>query len=267
MCVAIVKPLGANVPSLKTLEKCWSANPDGAGVAYNAEGGGIAIRKGLMEWKEFEKFFKQFKNAKHLTMFIHFRIKTHGSVSAGNTHPFPLAPDAETLRQCVGVFDSVMMHNGMLPFKSKIDEGSDTMELARRLSEFSADDIPKAAHLIEPLIDGNKVAIWQRDHKPILLGHWYKKDGVFFSNLNHESGGMLKSFGGGWFDGFKKSKKNAHDPDDPYDEYGNWYIETPNALDKQSLKRGRCPWCDNEVDKTYNGDYVCYYCGTMFKMK
>ena len=268
MCVAIVKPVGAKVPSLKTLKKCWDANPDGAGVAYNAEGGGIAIRKGLMKWKEFEKFFKRFKNAKHLTIFIHFRIKTHGAVSAGNTHPFPLSADPATLRQCVGVFDSVMMHNGVLPLHPTIDDGSDTMELAKLLSTFSSDDVPHAGELLEPFLGSDKVAIWQKGCEPIMLGDWRKKDGCFYSNFLWECYGSLKGFGN-WFDNWKSPHETkADDPvADEYDNVnGDWYYDTPGGFDLQTLRKGRCPYCDNEVIRTKGGNYACSYCGTMWML-
>lgn len=83
MCIAIYKPEGTTI-SKATLERCFNANPDGAGFMYvdNKE---LHMHKGYFTFNEFYKNYKQHANKQAV---IHFRIKTHGSINVDNCHPF-----------------------------------------------------------------------------------------------------------------------------------------------------------------------------------
>lgn len=185
MCVAIYKPAGVKAPSLETLRACWDANPDGAGMAYNARKGGFAISKGFMKWEKFEEAYKALSpDNTHLQMFFHFRIATHGSVRPGNCHPFPVSNKLSELQACHGRYDAVLMHNGVLPLTPVLKDTSDSQELARRLAAFTdKKDLTKAIELIGELVGTSKVAIWL-DKKVYLLGSWQKHEDCYFSNLH-----------------------------------------------------------------------------------
>ena len=101
MCVAIYKPVGVKTPSLETLFQCWEANPDGAGFALpipDNEKYAFHIRKGFMTWEDFVRAFEKFNLADcESDLLIHFRIATHGGISPGNTHPFPITKEKKYL--------------------------------------------------------------------------------------------------------------------------------------------------------------------------
>ena len=83
MCIAIYKPKDKKLTK-EELQRCWDANPDGAGFMY-VHSGKLRIKKGFMT---FDRFFSSFNNLQHKTAVIHFRIKTHGKADESNTHPF-----------------------------------------------------------------------------------------------------------------------------------------------------------------------------------
>ena len=45
---------------------------------------------------------------------FHFRMATHGNVSAGNCHPFPISGKNDALTSTSGVFETGLMHNGII---------------------------------------------------------------------------------------------------------------------------------------------------------
>lgn len=83
MCIAIYKPEGIKIDR-KILERCYNANPDGAGFMYN-ENKELHMHKGFFSFKDFYKDYKQHESKQAV---IHFRIKTHGPISTDNCHPF-----------------------------------------------------------------------------------------------------------------------------------------------------------------------------------
>lgn len=113
MCIIVVKRSGIRIGD-DILRECFASNPDGAGFAV-AKNGELRIRKGYFKFDEFSRAFKRFC-AKRDSALLHFRIKTHGSVSKDNCHPY-------------SVSDTVAMaHNGVLTdFRpDKDDDRSDT---------------------------------------------------------------------------------------------------------------------------------------------
>lgn len=83
MCIAIYKPEGIKIDKA-TLERCFNANPDGAGYMYN-DNKQLHMHKGYFTFKEFYKDFKKHEDKQAV---IHFRIKTHGAINKDNCHPF-----------------------------------------------------------------------------------------------------------------------------------------------------------------------------------
>ena len=73
MCIAIYKPEGHLIPQ-ETLERCFNANPDGAGYMFH-KNDKLYIKKGFFTFKEFWSSYKRDKSKQTV---IHFRIKTHG---------------------------------------------------------------------------------------------------------------------------------------------------------------------------------------------
>lgn len=228
MCVAIYKPQNVDIPSLETFKKCWNTNPDGAGVMYENEPTAkycYTIRKGFMQFSDFEKVYNELKNQKEKAMFFHFRIATHGGVTAGNTHPFPISQDIALLQHTHVVSNNVMIHNGVLPITPRLDTISDTAELAIRLSKNGLYKNLKAVkQLFEGFIGTNKIAI-ANERGIVLLGDWIEINGVFFSNENWNRTAVYSP---SWYYGY-------YDYDD-YDGFSNFDIDKYNKLLWQKIK-------------------------------
>ncbi len=139
MCVIVVCP--NTRPSSEMVEKCWQANPDGAGIAYReGEGSNTVVRwkKGLSLAK-----IKDEIEAAPFPFVAHFRIASVGKVVPNLTHPFPVHPKAP-LDLAGTTKGHVLFHNGTWTkwrdetwiaaarFKAKIPAGrwSDTRAMA-----------------------------------------------------------------------------------------------------------------------------------------
>ena len=102
MCVAIYKPAKVKLPSFDVLRLCWETNPDGAGFAMPTQDNSeyaFHLRTGFMTWEAFEKAVQDFKLSDcDGDLFLHFLIATHGGISPGNTHPFPVTKEKKYLQ-------------------------------------------------------------------------------------------------------------------------------------------------------------------------
>ena len=63
MCVIVHVPPTVEI-SKNTLEKCWKANPNGAGLMY-ATRGALVVRKGMMVFKDFYDEFEKITGINH----------------------------------------------------------------------------------------------------------------------------------------------------------------------------------------------------------
>lgn len=89
MCIAILNK--AKVISKDTLQRCWTANKDGAGYSY-ANNGKIFIVKELNSFTKFYAKYKEDRANFNGAFLIHFRIATQGLINEKNCHPFRVNP-------------------------------------------------------------------------------------------------------------------------------------------------------------------------------
>ena len=236
MCVAIYKPAGIKTPSLETLYQCWETNPDGAGFALpipDNEKYAFHICKGFMTWEDFVRAFEKFNLADcESDLLIHFRIATHGGISPGNTHPFPITKEKKYLQHTNILTNSVLIHNGMLPIEPEFRDISDTMELCRRLSDFPG-KLPETLKLLNGFIGTNRIAI-MLPGKVHLAGKWTKINGVYFSNTH-------------W--------QYHWDFDDD--------IRYPDEYELKLLEQNICPDCDGHIIRD-KGEYYCPDCDAVW---
>jgi hypothetical protein len=186
MCVIVFKPAGAECPTMDVLESCWTANPDGAGIAVS-EKSSVFMRKGFMKFSELANFCTENKVAGRVgqAIMFHFRIGTHGLKDAGNTHPFPISADPATLRQLTGRHAEVVAHNGVFSNVVTLPEVSDT-------GQFMADCAGEGGDPVDywnkhPTIRGwSRLFIMRPRNRYILLGDWHcsADSPCMFSNLN-----------------------------------------------------------------------------------
>ncbi len=122
------------MPSDKILTTCLRAHKDGFGMMVRT-GERVTIYKGLFDLPHILKIVKRVP--KNSEASFHFRLATHGTVSAGNCHPFPVTCRNDALTTPYGVFDSGLMHNGIISgFGSRNDSKlSDTMNFIKYLKK------------------------------------------------------------------------------------------------------------------------------------
>jgi hypothetical protein len=184
MCVILYKEEGMALPPKKEIKAMWQRNPDGAGIMWQTNNGVVKFAKGFMSLKSFLKFIYSGEDVLVKSrLAMHFRITTHGGTSKGNTHPFVInsSIDSHTLD---GSGDNILMHNGMLSLTPRKADISDSAELALRASSY---DCPRQfIQNISDMIGSNKLIIFTKGEKPLLVGQWQDKNGYKYSNLNHD---------------------------------------------------------------------------------
>ena len=131
MCIIAIAPAGVPLPTTDVVCNMWDNNPDGAGFMY-AKDGRVCIEKGYMKLKRLLKRLAQLEaeiDTTAATVVLHFRVGTHGSNNAANTHPFPVTDNLKPLRALSCRTDLGVAHNGVIPIKIRKGEDiSDTME-------------------------------------------------------------------------------------------------------------------------------------------
>ena len=216
MCVAIYKPMGAELPTKNDLYNCYLSNQDGAGFAY-WRNNKIHIKKGYMD---FESFYNDFLNEnfqKDENVFIHFRIATHGLVDGGNTHPFPVTNNFDDMRKTNNEYSGkCLIHNGIFHYGDNVIKSyskiiSDTMLFSRLLFEhlnnlsfknkmeeqlnleesvaktlFNHKSTDFLNENINKKIGYSKVAIMNEDGSVNIFGNWIEHNGVYYSNNSYQ---------------------------------------------------------------------------------
>ena len=165
MCVAIFKPAGKEMPSARTLFRCYSINPHGMG---------FATPNSVYHTMKYEDFFDAVQRVpKEEPCIIHFRWATHGSVRLENCHPFVKG-------------NVVFAHNGVLPIHPTGDMTDS--ETAFRNIIYPAIQkhgfkSKKADDVINAVAQGSRFAIMVGKDVE-LIGDWHKMNGIYYSNLN-----------------------------------------------------------------------------------
>lgn len=215
MCVIVYKPIGKKLPSENTLKKCFERNPDGAGYMLPINNK-VVIHKGLMTFNDFKKDIEKLlhdnniKDVKNIPIVLHFRISTQGGVQAGLCHPFPICRDYDNMRKLTNECDMALCHNGIISRCSKTETGghwdaktmswtkstknlnfNDTMTFIKDYASLVIDNDMYFAkndnkcELLEHLCEYSKLAIMNKKGFVKLIGQFYEKDGIYYSNLYH----------------------------------------------------------------------------------
>lgn len=186
MCIIVAKPAGIQCPDLETLETCFNANPDGAGLMW-ADGDQVRIIKGFMAWDEFSSTLKALGDVTNTGLVMHFRITTHGGTRPECCHPFPLTDDDTALRALDTTTAVGVAHNGVIHGQATDATTSDTMAyirdvlapLQRMTGDLLASD--DAMTVVESTV-GSKLAFLEPDGAITTIGDFIEDSGVFYSN-------------------------------------------------------------------------------------
>lgn len=217
MCVIVYKPIGKKLPSANTLKKCFEHNSDGAGYMLPINDK-VVIHKGLMKFDDFkkdiEKLFRDnnIKDVTNIPIVLHFRISTQGGRQAGLCHPYPICREYEEMRKLENTTDMALCHNGIISrcstseyygghwdsktrswtrgTKQKLDY-NDTMTFIKDYASLIIDNDMYFAQndnkceLLERLCEYSKLAIMNSNGFVKLIGQFFEKNGIYYSNLYH----------------------------------------------------------------------------------
>ena len=147
-----------------------------AAAALNRDGCGVMTAAGYIHkclYSDLDHFLNELRGIPtNVAAAVHFRWATHGSVKVGNCHPFVYN-------------DFAMMHNGVLPIKSRHDRTDSQIFLQQSLGPMlrafgAASDVVSATLNAT----GSRFAILDKKQKQIsIFGKWSMIDGVYYSNL------------------------------------------------------------------------------------
>lgn len=134
MCIIIHKPKGISL-SEEITRKASRINPDGFGVMYyDPEADRIVANK----WIDYdiESVVKFVESLKDYEAVFHYRIKTHGTISLDNCHPFKVLAKDDNEGEQNALFqgalpnrstDMYFMHNGVISVSKPQGDDSDTV--------------------------------------------------------------------------------------------------------------------------------------------
>ena len=226
MCVVVYKPKGKKMPKEQTLLDCFLANPDGAGYMFQKDKK-VKIKKGFMTFEEFYKSLMDDYSVvgKNTDFVLHFRISTQGGVNKPLCHPYPISKKMEDLKQLECESDIGLAHNGIISLTTeyssyysgkwsqygynydcydvylKEPDYNDTMKFITKYMSLimkTPEDIfdEDKVSIIEKLIGSyNKFAVMTGDAVK-LIGQFYEKDGIQYSNLSFVGRSNTYSFSG-----------------------------------------------------------------------
>lgn len=169
MCCIIIRPPGIELPE-GWFAQAWQSNSHGGGLMY-AKDNKLHFFKTM---KESELLAEYNAAPKDVTVFLHFRLATHGSRGVQGCHPHEAA---------AGV---MLMHNGIISGIAK-GEDSDSAMLGKILGRFTAESLFMDAMraLVESLIGHNNKVVWlHRDGRFCILNRmqWEEAKGLTISN-------------------------------------------------------------------------------------
>lgn len=186
MCVIVYKKRGYNIPDKKFLYRCWTANPNGAGFAYN-DNKSVHFVKGFETFKDFYNTLMQIdltEKLKNKDLIMHFRIATSGGVTPQKTHPFEICTSYKRMERLQGTCKSAFFHNGIISeFASA--KYSDTQNFNAMILA-NVKDIEHQPALVDYLakINESRFAIITKNN--VLLGGDYLIDSnMLVSNKNY----------------------------------------------------------------------------------
>lgn len=166
MCVIIIKPRGAKMPTKREFLQAKIVNPHGFGFVSES-----------MHYKstDFEDFYNHIKRVpKSENCIIHFRYATQGSVRIKNCHPF----------YCDGVW---FAHNGCLPYAPKGDMTDSEFAFRNFLLppiKENGIESPEAEEAISNIIGWSKFA-FMIDGEIYKFGQFVEYEGRYYSNMRH----------------------------------------------------------------------------------
>jgi len=267
MCIIIYHPEDTNMVSKQVLKHCWDKNSDGAGYSYWDQASKMwLVNKGFMSWSAFWLSFNAHSFSKQTTWIAHFRIATAGNTDGGNTHPFKICTNYDTMRIEKYRAKKIAFHNGVVG--SGEDEASDTMfHIKTYIAPLFPSIHKKKINIIITHLCETNSNRWLLTNGAtlFLFGDWETKDGVYYSNKSYV---IVKTYISQYTNYNNYGNYN-------YDYYRNKRAEeekenkeVQDKINKIKTNKLECPICGESefvMDSAYNvGECTCYTCGCVF---
>jgi hypothetical protein len=188
MCVIIIKPRGKRIPPKSILLKAWESNSHGAGYAITHKGEKTTrVQKGFLDFEAFYKALLEENVSKKDILLMHFRIKTHGHISAEHTQPFPISTSKADLEKLAYKTNMICAHNGIFSLQGQPNDISDTMYYVQEwLTKLDLTSASKEGSPVKKEIEDdctyNKIVLIVNGSVH-LFGKWEKYQGCHYSNL------------------------------------------------------------------------------------
>ena len=222
MCIIAIKPREVAYPSYKRVKNMCENNSDGFAIVWHVKGEPVRNYRTLNE-KKFLKKYNEITStykAKDVSLFIHARIKTHGTQKLENCHGW--------IEDKIGL---AFAHNGILSIKNR-DDMTDSETFFRDIFApvFEIGGWDAGERAIKACIGTSKFCFMDMYGNLIHYGNYIKgDDGVLYSNDSYMERTWDKY---GWnkyeryFDKKKNDKPSTTIPSKTsviQDDYDDWY--------------------------------------------
>jgi hypothetical protein len=238
MCIIAIKPREVAYPSYKRVKNMCENNSDGFAIVWHVNGEPVRNYRTLNE-KKFLKKYNEITStykAKDVSLFIHARIKTHGTQKLENCHGW--------IEDKIGL---AFAHNGILSIKNR-DDMTDSETFFRDIFApvFEIGGWDAGERAIKACIGTSKFCFMDMYGNLIHYGNYIKgDDGILYSNDSYLERTWTKYEVGGYYGtGYRSCW-------DKYDKYFN-----KNKDDKKTsttVKSNTNTWQD-DYDDWYNSE-------------
>lgn len=175
MCIIAIKPREVAYPSYKRVRTMCENNSDGFAIVWHVKGEPVRNYRTLNE-KKFLKKYNEITSkykAKDVSLFIHARIKTHGTQKLENCHGW--------IEDKIGL---AFAHNGILSIKNR-DDMTDSETFFRDIFApvFEIGGWEAGERAIKACIGTSKFCFMDMYGNIVHFGNYLKgDDGVLYSN-------------------------------------------------------------------------------------
>lgn len=198
MCIICIKQKGIQFPSVNCVETMCDKNPHGFSMVVSN-----GYKSKIFKTLDVKKFINEYQKVIHrydykdTAMFIHARIKTHGS---------------EKIQNCHGWRENGLYfaHNGILSIQNRGDM-TDSETYFRDIFSpiFKVGGWRAAEKTIDACIGSSKFVFMDEQGNIHHYGNYIEDDGLLFSNTSYKKVERMpiQNYGYGWWRGYYKDEE------------------------------------------------------------
>lgn len=237
MCIIAIKPREVAYPSYKRVKNMCENNSDGFAIVWHVKGEPVRNYRTLNE-KKFLKKYNEITSAykaKDVSLFIHARIKTHGTQKLENCHGW--------IEDKIGL---AFAHNGILSIKNR-DDMTDSETFFRDIFApvFEIGGWSAGERAIKACIGTSKFCFMDMYGNLIHYGNYIKgDDGILYSNDSYLERTWAKYGVGGYYGTGYRSCWDKHD---------RYFDKNKDDKKTSSTVKSNTTWQD-DYDDWYNSE-------------